>query len=214
MPPVTRSATSHKEVLPLLDGWKDNNTAGAQMDPTTASTTRRRRAARKNADGSDIPPTYTIDLSLPPGQRYVAMAKDFQAQIQDLTPLFDEVVESFGINVSVETVKRIARLFLRRVHDSEQTAELRGIAKATGVEMYLLVSFNVLLDLFMGCTSGGVRVFDQGNTKMLHFRTLDWSMEVLRRVVVQLEFVDEPGGEVIARSVTYVGFVGILTGVR
>jgi hypothetical protein len=33
-------------------------------------------------------------------------------------------------------------------------------------------------------------------------------------VVVQLEFVERAGGPVVARSVTYVGFVGILTGVR
>jgi hypothetical protein len=39
-------------------------------------------------------------------------------------------------------------------------------------------------------------------------------MDVLRKVVVQLEFVNEPGGEVIAKSITYVGFVGVLTGVR
>jgi hypothetical protein len=100
------------------------------------------------------------------------------------------------------------------VYDTEQTRELRGISKATGVEMYLMVAFNVLLDLFMGCTSGGVRITENGVEKMVHFRTLDWGMDVLRRVVVQLDFVEKEGGPVVARSITYVGFVGILTGVR
>ena len=84
--------------------------------------------------------------------------------------------------------------------------------------MYLLVAFNVLLDLFMGCTSGGVRVCDSGGRKddgrMLHFRALDWGMPELRRVVVMLDFVRERGGPVVATSVTYFGYVGALTGVR
>ncbi|KAK3703244.1 hypothetical protein LTR37_014584 [Vermiconidia calcicola] len=94
----------------------------------------------------------------------------------------------------------------------------QGISKATGVEMYLLVCFNVLLDLFMGCSSGGAAVragmdMDSGS-KMVHFRTLDWGMPALRRVVVQLDYVLEKDGPVIANSITYAGFVGVLTGVR
>ncbi|EKG15682.1 hypothetical protein MPH_07117 [Macrophomina phaseolina MS6] len=80
--------------------------------------------------------------------------------------------------------------------------------------MYLLVCFNTLLDSFMGCTSGGARVKTEGGTRMYHFRTLDWAMDILRHVVVELEFVNKPHGHVIARSVAYVGFVGVLTGVR
>lgn len=81
--------------------------------------------------------------------------------------------------------------------------------------MYLLVAFNVLLDLLMGCTSGGARVSDNaGLEKMLHFRTLDWSMDQLRKVVVHLDFVEKPVDAILASSVTYVGFVSVLTGVR
>jgi hypothetical protein len=86
--------------------------------------------------------------------------------------------------------------------------------------MYLLVSFNVILDLLMGCSSGGAAVRDEtsvsGNTstKMVHFRTLDWGMDPLRRVLVQLDYVLEPHGEIVASSINYAGFVGVLTGVR
>jgi hypothetical protein len=49
---------------------------------------------------------------------------------------------------------------------------------------------------------------------MVHFRTLDWGMPSLRRVLVHLDFVLEPHGEVVASSITYAGLVGVLTGVR
>ena len=86
--------------------------------------------------------------------------------------------------------------------------------------MYLLVSFNVILDLLMGCSSGGAAVRDESSvsgttrTKMVHFRTLDWGMDPLRRVLMQLDYVLEPQGEVVASSINYAGFVGVLTGVR
>ncbi|OAP65716.1 hypothetical protein AYL99_01688 [Fonsecaea erecta] len=87
--------------------------------------------------------------------------------------------------------------------------------------MHLLVSFNVILDCLMGCTSGAVKALEAGRptgaARMLHFRTLDWSMDPLRSIIVQLEFVRSRSAtpaEIVARSVTYVGFTGILTGVR
>lgn len=151
-------------------------------------------------ESGDKPPRYTIDLSLPPRKRYQDMVADFKPQVATLPILFDEVVKDLRANISVERVRWLARLLLRRVYYKDETEELRGIQEATGIEMYLLVAFNVLLDLFMGCTSGAVRVKDNDkNTKMLHFRTLDWGMDALRKVIVHLDFVEEPGGGVIVR---------------
>jgi hypothetical protein len=83
----------------------------------------------------------------------------------------------------------------------------------------------------MGCTSGGVLTKpdkrkevesnpldeEEQAPRMMHFRTLDWGMDELRDVLVVLEFVkskSETPKKVIARTVTYAGFVGVLTGVR
>lgn len=49
---------------------------------------------------------------------------------------------------------------------------------------------------------------------MLHFRTLDWSGAKLRRIIIELDFVAFEGGPVVARTLTYFGYVGVLTGVR
>lgn len=165
---------------------------------------------------------HQIDLSLPPRDRYVALAKLHAPQIERLTGLFDALLEDLGIPYQRRFwIKHAARLLLRRLHSHEETEEIRGIAKATGVSMYLLVSFNVLLDLLMGCTSGAVRSLEPGqppsHARMLHFRTLDWGMDPLRSVIVQLDFIKSKsttGRKVLASSITYVGFVGVLTGVR
>ncbi|KKY28437.1 putative n-acylsphingosine amidohydrolase [Phaeomoniella chlamydospora] len=167
------------------------------------------------------PPTYLIDLSLPPRSRYTALATAYAHKISSLTDLFDDLVGEFVPSVPTSYIHTFARLSLRRVYSDEETEEIRGIAEATNVPMYLVVSFNVLLDLLMGCTSGGVRVREgkgsKTGTRMMHFRTLDWGMDPLRDVLVQLEFIRSKSAEpnkVIATTVTYVGFVGALTGVR
>jgi hypothetical protein len=176
----------------------------------------------------DLIPTYRIDLSLPPEQRYLQVATDFGPKMRAIIPLFDEVLTSM---IPWPRLRRwiefLASIFLRRVYSSEETQELKSIAKASGVELYIIIALNVLLDSLLGCTSGGVltSVEKKGGKReeateeerMMHFRTLDWGMDSLRSVLVVLEFVrskSEEPEKVIARTVTYAGFVGVLTGVR
>ncbi|ETN36346.1 uncharacterized protein HMPREF1541_08623 [Cyphellophora europaea CBS 101466] len=182
------------------------------------------------APRSHVPPTnvpvHRIDLSLPPRERYKELARQYIPQIASITPLFNQLLADLGIPEKRHgTVNTLARLMLRGVYSPVETAELRGICEVTGVDMYLLVALNVVLDLLMGCTSSTVRS-DIG--KIWHLRTLDWGMDPLRDVIVQLDFIrsdsrrrerPQPDGsdrsdEVIASSITYVGFVGVLTGAR
>lgn len=159
-------------------------------------------------------PVYQIDLSLPPSQRYVQVAFDFKRQLENLKTIFDEVLEAVPISNSI--LHFLARVFLRRIYHHEEMQELLGISQVVGVTIYLLVAYNVFLDLFMGCTSGGVhsRPSEKEEPRVMHFRTLDWGMPQLRDVLVQFEFIEHRGGDVIARTISYVGFVGVLTGVR
>lgn len=166
------------------------------------------------------PPVFQIDLSLPPAERYQALARKYQTQLRGLTQLFDQILEDIALRPYLfPWAHRLARIF--RIRDAEERAELQGISRVIGVPMYLLTTYNVLLDVLMGCTSGAARSREAGQTmedsRMLHFRTLDWDMDPLREVVAQLEFVRTASPtpkRVIATSLTYVGYVGVLTGVR
>lgn len=162
------------------------------------------------------PPVFRINLSLPPKERYVSIATLYRDRIRSLRGMFDDLVTSLSPRIPVNYVHKIAWLCLHRLYTSEETQELRGISQATDIDMYLLICLNTVLDLLMGCTSGGVRVKSKSSeTKMMHFRTLDWGMDPLRDLIVQLDFVRDSDSEnVLATSITYVGFVGVLTGVR
>ncbi|KAF2113778.1 beta subunit of N-acylethanolamine-hydrolyzing acid amidase-domain-containing protein [Lophiotrema nucula] len=165
-------------------------------------------------DFQDVPPIYTIDLSLPPEQRYIEVAQELRTVITGLTGLFDQLLDD--ADLPKRTFHFLARLLFRRVYSKEQHQELRGFHNVTGVPMYLLIAFNVLLDCFMGCTSGGVLLKEPGSNdkRMVHFRTLDWGMPDLREAIVHFEYKTSRNGPVVARVINYVGYVGVVTGVR
>ena len=160
------------------------------------------------------PPAYIIDLSLPPEKRYDHLVDAFREDLKGLESVYERLMSQMRL-IPKPVLSLTSRMMFRHLYCPEEDREIEGIGRATGISHYLLVAFNVLLDLFMGCTSGGVRVRDEtGSTKMLHFRTLDWGMDELRKLVVELNFVEHPDGPIIATSVTYFGYVGVLTGLR
>ncbi|KAF5641631.1 n-acylsphingosine amidohydrolase [Fusarium sp. NRRL 52700] len=165
-------------------------------------------------------PKFTVDLSLPPETRYDHIVPHFKTAVDscDLPSLFYALLDELVGKFAGKIIAAISPLLMRHVYLEEENAELVGISKAIGIPMHILVAFNVLLDLLLGCTSGGVRTLDpdsSGNaTRILHFRTLDWAMHQLRNIIVELDFVRKLGGPVVATTVGYLGYTGALTGVR
>ncbi|KAF3940916.1 hypothetical protein ABW19_dt0202229 [Dactylella cylindrospora] len=164
------------------------------------------------------PPVFIVDMDLPPRQRYKAIGIAFKAQLLHLTGIWDEIFTGFPYRGFIEF---IAPFILRRVFNSEEQEEIKGLVEATGIPLFLIVAYNSFLDTFMGCTSGAVRLvkdpngidgLDEDRDKMVHFRTLDWGMDELRAVAIQISY--HRGGKIIAQALTYAGFVGTLTGVR
>ncbi|KAI1261400.1 beta subunit of N-acylethanolamine-hydrolyzing acid amidase-domain-containing protein [Xylariaceae sp. FL1019] len=174
-------------------------------------------------------PSFTIDLARPPRERYNEVVERMGARMRSLTVLYDDLLSDLvGAAWLRSIVRTVSKHILRRVYDDEENEEIKGISAGSGVPLYLLVALNNLLDCLLGCTSGAVPVApprgsrnsaasDAQLTRLMHFRTLDWGMDELRDILVLLEFVNsssaEPG-RVLARSITYAGFVGSLTAVR
>lgn len=169
-------------------------------------------------------PTYRIDLALPPEERYVEVARDFAPRMGDVTAIFDDLLASiFRYPILCRVVKFCAKKLLRRLYDDEQDREARSFANAAGVDLYLVIALNVVLDVLIGCTAGCIltephraKASRQEASRLMHFRTLDWGMDALRELLIVVEFVDsrEDPDRVIATSVTYAGFVGTLTATR
>lgn len=102
----------------------------------------------ENPDFAAVP-RYTINLALPPAKRYEHVAVKYKSQATELPLLFDELVKDFLPKISPNKIKPLARVAMRRVYNDEENKELRGISRAISIDMWLLVAFNVLLDMFM-----------------------------------------------------------------
>ena len=188
--------------------------------------------SRQSLKSDDLPPLYVIDLSLPPHLRYGRLCSDYRDKLVGLSALYDETVEFLGVSwVARVLLTWGKKLLLRKLYSKEETNEIRAIARDVGIEMYLAVAYNTLLDLFSGCMSAGVmlRGSNGEQERMVHLRGLDWEMDPLRELIVRVEYVRD--GKVVARSVfvlfisyllteescrgvTYAGYTGVLTGVR
>ncbi|KAK6505641.1 hypothetical protein TWF481_007532 [Arthrobotrys musiformis] len=197
---------SNTEISPVESSFQVLNSQPSEKVP------------KPRCSDSLCPPVYIVNLDLPPRQRYTQIGKDFKSQFLHLTPLFDSILSELPCN---NLISFIARIILRRVHNPEEQDEIKGLVDATGVPLFLMIAFNTFLDTFMGCTSGAVRLFDDPHStkasnedrdKMVHFRTLDWGMDGLRDLIIQIDY--QKKGKTIAHAITYAGFVGVLTGVR
>ncbi|KIM38314.1 hypothetical protein M413DRAFT_447815 [Hebeloma cylindrosporum] len=160
---------------------------------------------------SEPPPLYQVDLSLPPQSRYLQICNEYKAEMAELVGIYDNLL---SLTPSPRFFAFVAKNILRKVHTEEEAHEIEGISMATEIPIHLVVAYNTFLDLFSGCMSGGAQVKAPGTrgTRMIHFRNLDWNMDLLRDMVIRVEYL--LGGKVIARAVTYAGYVGVLTGVR
>jgi acid ceramidase len=98
-----------------------------------------------------------------------------------------------------------------------------GILNATGINLGEIVLYNIFYEIFTLCTS---IVGEDQNGNMIHGRNLDFGIfigwdikndtwpvsELLRPLIVNVE--NMRGGKVAYKTVTFVGFVGLITGVR
>ena len=140
------------------------------------------------------PPLYSIDLSSPPECRYDQICNDYKNEMAELAKIYDDLLADTPFP---RLYGYLGKNLLKKVYSKEETEEIRGISKATGVPIYRVVAYNTFLDLFSGCISGGTRTKTKSGTKMLHFRNLDWEMEPLRDMVIRVEYLVK--GKVVAR---------------
>ncbi|KAJ7777338.1 beta subunit of N-acylethanolamine-hydrolyzing acid amidase-domain-containing protein [Mycena metata] len=182
------------------------------MAPTTRSQVKAPPTPQRRLGSPNDPPTYRVDLDAPPETRYREICADFSGYLKDIVPIYDDLL---SLTPAPRVLHFLAKSLLRRVRSAEETREIKGISKLTGVPLHLVVAYNTFLDLLSGCSSGGARVTDAGNGRengIIHFRGLDWGMDALRRLLICVDYVRD--GHVVARAVTYAGYIGVLTGVR
>lgn len=168
--------------------------------------------------------SFTINLDLPPEQRWTELAKAKAPQIKYLIDGFKEFVADFG-NASGKIIEFVDKegASLDQTLPYPFGGELKGISAATGINLGEVVLYNLFYEFFTVCTS---IVAQDPAGKLYHARNLDFGLfmgwdiknktwaitERLRPLIVNLDW--QRKGKTVFKSVNYAGFTGILTAVK
>lgn len=86
--------------------------------------------------------------------------------------------------------------------------ELRAISKQTNIPLGKLVLLQLYYELNAHCTS----IITKSNKGMCLTRTMDWDLELLKDLTIIVDF--KFSGQYIFTATTWVGYVGIFTGMK
>lgn len=144
--------------------------------------------------------TYTVDLDKPADQRWSEISIEYANRIKKVLKYCESILGNLNYSASW-----ISWLFSNYVFYID---ELRGISKDTGIEISQLILMQLCYEVCACCTS--IIIDKEDNT--YHYRTMDWAMEELKDITIQVRFVKND--KEIYQAVCWAGYVGILTGVR
>jgi len=156
-------------------------------------------------------PQYTVNLDLPPLQRWneVCSNSTYQGVVQYIV----NTLVSF-LGDGAKEVAILGRVLNNLYFPQEYAQELVGCAGSLGVDYGWLSILNIGYEVSDACTSMVAQTVDG---KIYHARNMDfWEgmgfTASLREVLAEINFTK--GGKTQYIASTFVGFVGILTGMR
>ena len=149
--------------------------------------------------------TYVVDLDLEPEQRWVEIIKDHKKYFPRVEQEVDNILKSVGVLGGLS--KGIVSLF-SSAGKVMYKKELESISKLSGVPMSKLILMQICYEMFSACTSVVIR----GETQNYHFRTMDWEMDFLRDLTINIVF--KKNGRELYKAASWAGYVGVVTGVN
>jgi len=154
-------------------------------------------------------PLYTINLDLPPAQRWktVCSVPQYGAYMQGFVNLVKGILPDNG-----KALEDAGDLLNEYYFPTEYAQEISGCGQYLGVSTGWLTIINIGYEISDACTSIVAQTLDG---KIFHARNLDfwtgiWLTDTLRNMTFQAEFMK--GGKLMFHATTFAGFVGVLSG--
>lgn len=156
-------------------------------------------------------PRYTINLDLPPGQRWqhVCSQPTFKAMGQYLANTVASILPDGG-----KYIGDVGELLNDYYFPAEYAAEIRGCAAAMSVPYGWVTLLNIGYEVSDACTS---IVAQDPSGKILHGRNLDfWAGMGFTDTLKNMTFIADfkQSGKTVFTATTFAGYVGILSGIK
>jgi len=156
-------------------------------------------------------PKFTLNLDLPPNQRWtqICSVPQYQQMAQFLYNTVKSILPNHGVYFE-DLGEELNTMYFPH----ELAEEIRGCAASLGVPFGWLTLFNLGYEVSDACTS---IVAQTPDGKILHARNLDfWDgmgfTATLKGMAAQIDF--QKGGKTLFTTSTFAGFVGALSGIK
>ena len=151
--------------------------------------------------------TIEINLDLPPSERW-HFAKAYQKEINDLVNCYWKEIEEYAL-----LMKDYIELYKTMYVPTAYQEEIKCLAKYCDFDEDQLLIVNLYYDVIkfgFACTAFA---FERNNT-IWHARNLDWWTENKLLEKHTKVFDWKSNGETVFKSVGWMGFIGVLSGMK
>jgi hypothetical protein len=188
------------EAPPVLDPQ-----AYAQSPPVAKGTT-----------ASSVP-RYVINMDTPPLERWAAFVDIYRDSIRAADALLDAQLREAAPRVGpiVRALAETATSAAATLNKVMFGDDIKAIAQLVGLPVGRAVALQLVYEASALCTSVVVPkdpLAPEGATPPAHIRTMDWEMDFLRPLTVELVYVRS--GQPVFITTTWAGYAGVLTGMR
>merc|ERR1712000_611097 len=156
-------------------------------------------------------PKYKVDLDLDPKSRWTEIINDHAEAFHAVNKIInEEMLETLG-----GFKKSLADLVLKGTLKSANaigsvyfSEELKAISKLSNLPLEKVIALQLVYEASTCCTS--IVVNHKDGKSPIHIRTMDWAMEFLSPLTIEVEFFRNK--KLLFRATTWAGYVGVLTG--
>ncbi|XP_065058054.1 acid ceramidase-like [Rhopilema esculentum] len=159
-----------------------------------------------------------LNLDLAPKERWSHLVAPYKVQLTALIAQIKKLVSAKVLEIIDKSLEAIVFRLPQPYRD-----EIIGISTATEIELGEVVLYNIFYEIFTVCTS---IVGQDKDGKLYHARNLDfglfmgWDMknntwaisELLRPLIFNVLYQKQ--GKVVYKAVHFLGYVGIITGIK
>jgi acid ceramidase len=156
------------------------------------------------------PKTYKINLDIAPELRWNKVIEDHLSLFPNVLNHIDQMLKSYGF---MGKCAQFTCKFFHKIGSIMYKKELTSISKQANIPIDKLILIQIIYEMCACCTSVVIPI-QTGNDPgyNLHFRTMDWEMDFLRDLTINVEFYKK--GRLLFKGVTWAGYVGIVTGMN
>nr|XP_006821136.1 PREDICTED: N-acylethanolamine-hydrolyzing acid amidase-like [Saccoglossus kowalevskii] len=157
---------------------------------------------------SPVPaPRYILNLDVAPEKRWNDIVSHW-----NLTKIHEELayVMKEEIPEMLVPVVELLASDIDKYIPEPYSSEMVGVAKAMGIKLGDIVTLNLLYDITASCTS---IVAEDSNGQIWHGRNLDYTFTSILRNLT-LTYDAQINGTTVFTASTFLGFVGVLTGIK